>query len=60
MDLHSVAFLRIAGNACYLLRVEVPDQSKLNEFLEELLVYASYRLHLVVALIMRSDEHDGK
>lgn len=40
---------RLAGNACYLLKVEVDDQERLNSFLEEVLLYANYRLNVVVA-----------
>ncbi|WP_165422772.1 Lrp/AsnC family transcriptional regulator [Ktedonosporobacter rubrisoli] len=40
---------RISGNACYLLKIEVPDQGTLNTFLEALLTYANYRLNIVIA-----------
>ena len=40
---------RIAGAACYLLKLEVIDQNALNDFLEVLLAYANYRLNIVIA-----------
>ncbi|GHO70310.1 transcriptional regulator [Ktedonobacter sp. SOSP1-52] len=41
---------RIAGgNVCYLLKLEVIDQSTLNEFLDILLPYANYSLNVVIA-----------
>jgi Lrp/AsnC family leucine-responsive transcriptional regulator len=47
---------RIAGDACYLLKVEVPNHSILNSFLEALLTYANYRLNMVIASTIK-DEH---
>jgi Lrp/AsnC family leucine-responsive transcriptional regulator len=39
---------RTAGESCYLLKVSVSDHAQLNAFLDALLTYGSYRLHLVI------------
>lgn len=50
---------RTTGNACYLLRVECPDQASLGQFLDRLLQYANYRtLTVISTLIERDGEFD--
>src|SRR5579883_1546526 len=46
---------RLAGRACYLLKVEVANQNILNSFLEKVLLYANYRLSLVIASTVKDD-----
>lgn len=48
---------RTAGESCYLLKVVVSDHAHLDAFVNALLVYGSYRLHLIIAEpIKKSDE----
>lgn len=39
---------RSSGDACYLLKVEVETQKELNELLDQILVYANYRLNISI------------
>ncbi|GHO48993.1 Lrp/AsnC family transcriptional regulator [Ktedonospora formicarum] len=40
---------RTVGDSCYLLKVAVSDHDHLDAFANALMVYGSYRVHLVVA-----------
>lgn len=39
---------RISGDGCYILKVNLPGSTELNEFLDELLKFATYRLLLSI------------
>nr|BBH87435.1 HTH-type transcriptional regulator LrpA [Thermosporothrix sp. COM3] len=44
-----IEYYRIAGDACYLLKIQAPDTTALDEFLDRLLRYGNYRLNLVIS-----------
>lgn len=39
---------RVSGDGCYLLKVSMPGSQELNEFLDKLLKFATYRLLLSI------------
>lgn len=45
---------RVAGAGCYLLRVEIADHALLDELLDELLVFANFRVSIVVSSLLKS------
>ena len=46
---------RISGDACYLLKLEVPDPGALDRFLDQLLQHANYRLNLTISSVVKED-----
>lgn len=46
---------RTVGDSCYLLKVAVSNHTHLDVFANALLVYGSYRLHLIIAEPIKKD-----
>lgn len=42
---------RISGEGCYTMKINVPDQSALNRFLDDLLPFGNYRVNLSIGKI---------
>lgn len=43
--------LRVAGDGCYILRVECPSNDVLNEIIDEINIFANYQVSSVIAKI---------
>ena len=43
---------RISGNGCYLLKIEALSQERLNELLDEILIYGNYSVNISINQIM--------
>lgn len=44
---------RVSGEGCYHLKVKVNSQEKLNLFLDEILEYGNYKLHLSIQEVIQ-------
>lgn len=42
---------RISGDGCYILKVKVESEERLNAFLDEVLKYGNYRLNISIGMI---------
>lgn len=42
---------RISGDGCYMLKIKVESEEKLNCILDEILKYANYRLNISINLV---------
>lgn len=42
---------RISGDGCYLMKIKVEEEEKLNSILDEVLKYANYRLNISIDLV---------
>lgn len=42
---------RISGDGCYLIRVVCDKKEKLNQFLDQIMRYGTYRLNLTMEII---------
>lgn len=46
---------RISGDSCYVVKLEAESHGAIEEFLDQLLEYANYRLNLVLSSVVKED-----